>query len=104
MPSLLLWTGNTIHIGDTRITYGSILMVLSFVPFTWISRTRAGTWTRSATTPRRRARGRADQPRVAQCRRGRRADLRGGRVDAHRPHRAGEPAGRRPGEPRLHHG
>ncbi|GGM90822.1 ABC transporter permease [Lentzea pudingi] len=28
MPSLLLWTGQTINIGGTRITYGSILLVL----------------------------------------------------------------------------
>ena len=27
MSSLLLWTGNTFNIGDTRITYGSILML-----------------------------------------------------------------------------
>ena len=27
MSSLLLWTGNTFDIGDTRITYGSILML-----------------------------------------------------------------------------
>lgn len=28
MPSLLLWTGQTINIGGTRITYGSILLVV----------------------------------------------------------------------------
>ncbi|NKE62478.1 ABC transporter permease [Lentzea sp. PSKA42] len=28
MPSLLLWTGQTLNIGGTRITYGSILLVL----------------------------------------------------------------------------
>ena len=27
MSSLLLWTGNTFNIGDTRITYGSLLML-----------------------------------------------------------------------------
>ena len=27
MSSLLLWTGNTFDIGDTRITYGSIPML-----------------------------------------------------------------------------
>ena len=27
MSSLLLWTGNTFDIGDTRITYGSLLML-----------------------------------------------------------------------------
>ncbi|SER06563.1 fructose transport system permease protein [Lentzea xinjiangensis] len=28
MPSLLLWTGQTVTVGGTRITYGSILLVL----------------------------------------------------------------------------
>ncbi|MDQ3787980.1 MAG: ABC transporter permease [Actinomycetota bacterium] len=28
MPSLLLWTGQTINVGGTRITYGSIMMVV----------------------------------------------------------------------------
>jgi fructose transport system permease protein len=28
MPSLLLWTGQTINLGGTRITYGSIMMVV----------------------------------------------------------------------------
>ncbi|MGW6442389.1 ABC transporter permease [Lentzea sp. NPDC055074] len=28
MPSLLLWTGQTVNVGGTRITYGSILLVL----------------------------------------------------------------------------
>jgi fructose transport system permease protein len=28
MPSLLLWTGETVDIGGTRVTYGSIVMVL----------------------------------------------------------------------------
>jgi len=27
MPSLLLWTGQTINVGGTRVTYGSIMMV-----------------------------------------------------------------------------
>ena len=27
MPDLLLWTGNTVDVGDTRITYGSLLML-----------------------------------------------------------------------------
>jgi fructose transport system permease protein len=30
MSDLLLWTGNTFSIGDTRITYGSILMLAMF--------------------------------------------------------------------------
>src|ERR687893_467411 len=30
MPDLLLWTGNTFDIGDTRITYGSLLMLVLF--------------------------------------------------------------------------
>src|SRR4051812_9747768 len=36
MPDLLLWTGNTFDIGDTRITYGSILMVVLFLVFAWV--------------------------------------------------------------------
>jgi fructose transport system permease protein len=27
MPNLLLWTGNTFNVGDTKITYGSLLML-----------------------------------------------------------------------------
>jgi fructose transport system permease protein len=27
MPNLLLWTGNTFNLGDTKITYGSLLML-----------------------------------------------------------------------------
>ena len=58
MSSLLLWTGNTINFGDTRITYGSILMLVH------VRRLRLGaqehglgqaTCTPSATTPRPRA-------------------------------------------------
>src|SRR3954462_917481 len=30
MPSLLLWTGKSVSLGDTRITYGSILMLVLF--------------------------------------------------------------------------
>jgi fructose transport system permease protein len=30
MPSLLLWTGNTFNIGDTKITYGSLVMLVLF--------------------------------------------------------------------------
>jgi fructose transport system permease protein len=36
MSDLLLWTGNTIDIGDTKITYGSILMLVLFVVFAWV--------------------------------------------------------------------
>ena len=38
MPSLLLWTGKTISIGDTRITYGSLLMLVLFGVFAWVLR------------------------------------------------------------------
>jgi fructose transport system permease protein len=41
MPSLLLWTGKTIDIGDTRITYGSILMVVLFLAFAWVLKNTA---------------------------------------------------------------
>jgi fructose transport system permease protein len=41
MPDILLWTGNTIDIGDTRITYGSILMVGLFVVFWWVLKNTA---------------------------------------------------------------
>jgi fructose transport system permease protein len=41
MPSLLLWTGNTIDIGDTRITYGSILMLVLFGVFWWVLKNTA---------------------------------------------------------------
>jgi fructose transport system permease protein len=36
MSSLLLWTGKTINFGDTRITYGSILMLVLFAVFAWV--------------------------------------------------------------------
>jgi fructose transport system permease protein len=36
MSDLLLWTGKTINIGDTRITYGSILMLVLFGVFAWV--------------------------------------------------------------------
>ena len=36
MSDLLLWTGNTVDIGDTKITYGSILMVVLFGVFGWV--------------------------------------------------------------------
>src|SRR4051794_957701 len=41
MSDLLLWTGNTIDIGDTRITYGSIMMVALFLVFAWILKNTA---------------------------------------------------------------
>ncbi len=31
MSELLLWTGNTVDVGDTRITYGSLLMLVLFL-------------------------------------------------------------------------
>jgi len=31
MSDLLLWTGNTVDVGDTRITYGSLLMLALFL-------------------------------------------------------------------------
>jgi fructose transport system permease protein len=36
MSDLLLWTGNTFNFGDTRITYGSLLMVGMFLVFAYI--------------------------------------------------------------------
>jgi len=41
MSSLLLWTGKTINFGDTRITYGSILMLLMFAAFAWVLKNTA---------------------------------------------------------------
>jgi fructose transport system permease protein len=41
MSDLLLWTGNTIDLGDTRITYGSILMVALFAAFWWVLKNTA---------------------------------------------------------------
>jgi fructose transport system permease protein len=41
MPDLLLWTGNTISLGDTRITYGSILMLVLFGVFAWVLKNTA---------------------------------------------------------------
>jgi fructose transport system permease protein len=38
MSSLLLWTGKTVNIGDTRITYGSLLMLVLFGVFAWVLR------------------------------------------------------------------
>ena len=36
MSDLLLWTGKTVDVGDTRITYGSLLMVGLFVVFAYV--------------------------------------------------------------------
>jgi fructose transport system permease protein len=41
MPSLLLWTGNTIDVGDTKITYGSLLMLGLFVVFWYVLKNTA---------------------------------------------------------------
>jgi fructose transport system permease protein len=41
MPNLLMWTGNTISLGDTRITYGSLLMLVLFGAFAWILKNTA---------------------------------------------------------------
>src|SRR4051794_29227863 len=41
MSSLLLWTGKTINFGDTRITYGSILMLVLFGVFAWVLKNTA---------------------------------------------------------------
>jgi fructose transport system permease protein len=41
MSDLLLWTGNTIDIGDTKITYGSILMLALFAVFAWVLKNTA---------------------------------------------------------------
>jgi fructose transport system permease protein len=41
MPDLLLWTGNTIDIGDTQITYGSLLMLALFGVFAWVLKNTA---------------------------------------------------------------
>jgi fructose transport system permease protein len=41
MPSLLLWTGKTISLGDTKITYGSLLMLAMFVVFAWVLKNTA---------------------------------------------------------------
>jgi fructose transport system permease protein len=41
MPSLLLWTGKSVSLGDTRITYGSILMLVLFAVFAWVLKNTA---------------------------------------------------------------
>jgi fructose transport system permease protein len=41
MSDLLLWTGRTIDVGDTKITYGSILMLVLFGVFWWVLKNTA---------------------------------------------------------------
>jgi fructose transport system permease protein len=41
MSDLLLWTGKTVSIGDTRITYGSLLMLVLFGVFWWVLKNTA---------------------------------------------------------------
>jgi fructose transport system permease protein len=41
MPSLLLWTGKTVSLGDTKITYGSLLMLVMFLAFAWVLKNTA---------------------------------------------------------------
>jgi fructose transport system permease protein len=41
MPDLLLWTGKTISLGDTRITYGSLMMLVLFGVFWWVLKNTA---------------------------------------------------------------
>src|ERR671916_268684 len=36
MSDLLLWTGNTISLGDTKITYGSLIMLGMFAAVWWV--------------------------------------------------------------------
>jgi fructose transport system permease protein len=36
MSDLLLWTGKTVNVGDTRITYGSLLMLGLFAVFAYV--------------------------------------------------------------------
>jgi fructose transport system permease protein len=41
MSDLLLWTGNTIDVGGTQITYGSILMLVLYGVFWWVLKNTA---------------------------------------------------------------
>ena len=41
MSDLLLWTGNTINLGDTKITYGSLIMLGMFAAFAWVLKNTA---------------------------------------------------------------
>ncbi len=41
MGELLLWTGNTFDVGDTKITYGSIMMLVLFAVFAYVLKNTA---------------------------------------------------------------
>src|SRR5215208_7112704 len=41
MSDLLLWTGKTINFGDTKITYGSLIMLGMFAAFWWVLKNTA---------------------------------------------------------------
>jgi fructose transport system permease protein len=41
MSDLLLWTGNTISVGDTKITYGSLIMLGMFAAAWWVLKNTA---------------------------------------------------------------
>src|SRR5918998_703127 len=41
MSDLLLWTGNTISLGDTKITYGSLIMLGMFAAVWWVLKNTA---------------------------------------------------------------
>jgi len=36
MPRIMLWTGETFSIGSTKVTYGSVIMVLLFIVMAWV--------------------------------------------------------------------
>ena len=98
MSGLLLWTGKTINFGDTRITYGSILMLVLFGVFAWVLKNTA--WGKHVYA----VGDDAEAARLAGVRKDRvllsvyvvaRPDLRRRRLDADRPHRVR--LARRPG-------
>ena len=98
MSVLLLWTGNTFNFGDTRITYGTILMLALFAVFAWVLKNTA--WGKHVYA----VGDDAEAARLAGVRKDRvllsvyvvaRPDLRRRGLDADRPHRVGLPAGRR---------
>ena len=69
MSDLLLWTGNTISLGDTQITYGSLIMLGMFAAFGWVLKNTA--WGRHVyatgdDAEAARLSRRADRPRAAQ--------------------------------------
>jgi fructose transport system permease protein len=41
MSDLLLWTGKTVDLGDTKITYGSLMMLVLFGVFWWVLKNTA---------------------------------------------------------------